>query len=226
MTVAYQSNASANADNETSTVITVPTVSDGNMMLMYLTKDGNAAPTTPTGWVLVRGAGYSSHYDSVWSRTASSEPSSYTITHASERTYGVIITFTGDSISVVDSNYNPAASSDSTAVITSITPASNNSAVVVFVGTDSGGAESAITSSWPSSLVIRNDNVNGPQGTGNASTAGAVATIVQTTAAAVSGNITLLNGSTLWATIAVVLTESGGASSIIPQIMHHRRQQQ
>jgi len=67
--------------------------------------------------------------------------------------------------------------------------------VVAFQGHENGNAGNGIISSWPGSFTERSDNVNGPPGTGAASSAGAFADDIQTTKADVSGTITLSDAS-------------------------------
>ena len=54
-------------------------------------------------------------------------------------------------------------------------------------------------------MVEQLDNVNGPPGTGAASSAGAYADIIQTSKGEISGTVTIGGGSTFWGVMAVVL---------------------
>jgi alpha-tubulin suppressor-like RCC1 family protein len=83
--------SAASVQNTASTTITVtiPAVSDGNLMVMILSSANTAGTwTTPTGWT--------SHNSSlgrvVYSRVASAEPANYTVTHSVSSTFNAFVT--------------------------------------------------------------------------------------------------------------------------------------
>lgn len=202
--------ASDNTDNDASVVVDVSgaNIDDGDLILFFGSSDGG-------GYDLPDGAGFTplqdadtpgSHNNILGYKIASSEPSSYTVnvTSGSERGIVIFAVYSGiDTGDPIDDSNSNTGGSDTTGVITSITPSNDNSAVAVFIGTESGNNASPIVSAWPGSLVEQLDNVNGPPGGGDASSAGAFADVIQTTAAAVSGNISLDGGSTNWGVMAV-----------------------
>jgi hypothetical protein len=74
--------ASTTANNTGTTIqITVPTVSDGELLILSVVNDDGGTITTPVGWGLegTQTSGSSRH--SIFTRTASSEPANYTITN-------------------------------------------------------------------------------------------------------------------------------------------------
>lgn len=211
--ITYVGAASNNTNNAASMSIDISSIGiqDGDLILFFGSCDGN-------GYDLPTGAGFTLLYDEATGgthdniygyRIASSEPTSYTIDTkgaAGERGIGIVAVYRGtDQITPIDATTTNIGGSNTSAIITSLTPSHDASAVAVFVGIESGNAGSPITTSWPGSLAARLDNVNGPAGTGAASSAGAFGDVIQTTASAVSGTISLTGGSTFWGTMAVVL---------------------
>jgi len=202
--------ASDNTDNTASVIVDVSGIGiqDDDLILFFGSADGTgyALPAgftqlqnTPTG---------GSHQNILAYKIASSEPSSYTVNVASGTERGIAIFTVYRDVDInnpIDQSNSNIGGADLTGVITPITPTNDDSTVVVFVGLESGNAGSPIATSWPGSLVEQLDNVNGPPGGGAASSSGAFAHEIQTTAATVSGNIALTGGSTYWGVMAVVL---------------------
>lgn len=215
--------ASNNADNATSFTVNVPTgTTDDDMMILAVSSDGSSTVSLPAGWTEQQNHNTAGTHNNVLAtRVASSEPASYTITLSpGERAWGCITTYRGASgIPTVESSNSNTGGADTTGVITSITPTANNSMVYVFVGLESGNEGNPVVTTWPGSLVEVNDNVNGPPGTGDASSSGATAVEIQEgTGTAVSGNIALTGGNTNWGTMAIVLnpyTAPGGDDTLL-----------
>lgn len=78
--------------NATSTTITVPTgTQDKDLLLLFFSKDGTAAPSTPANWSLLAGGSSGASYFSVFYRKLTGSISDFTVTHASEQTSWVIV---------------------------------------------------------------------------------------------------------------------------------------
>lgn len=210
MAITYVGTASDNTDNTSSMSVDVSGIGiqDNDLILFFGSCDGSGYDI-PSGFTSLEDTDTSgSHNNKLAYKVAASEGSSYTVNTESggERGIAIFVVYRGvDPTSPIDQSTTNTGGSDSTAVLSSLTPTDDDSAVVAFVGTESGNRGSAIVNSWPSSLVERNDNVNGPPGGGNASSAGAAADIIQTTASAVSGNISLAGGNTFWGAMSVSL---------------------
>ena len=198
-----------NTDNTTSMSLSVPTGTvDDDVILFFGSCDGTGY-SLPTGFTSLHDvATGGTHKNILAYRVASSEPASYTISVASgsERGWGIFATYRNvDTVSPIDGSNSNTGGSNTTAVMSSLTPSVNDCAVAVFAGLESGNAGNGIATSWPSTVTEQNDNVNGPPGTGAGSSAGAFGDVIQTTAAAVSGNIALTGGNTFWGVMAVAL---------------------
>ncbi len=217
LTITLVGQASDNTDNEASVVVDVSgiDIQDDDLILFFGSADG-------TGYDMVSGftplqdtATGGTHTNILGYKIASSEPSSYAVnvTTGTERGIAIFAVYRGvDTGDPIDASNTNTGGSDQIGVITSITPTDDNSLVAVFIGTEDGNAGNPFTSNWPSSLVEQLDNVNGPPGTGAASSAGAFADVLQTSKSAVSGSITLggAGGTTFWGVMAVVLNAGTG----------------
>lgn len=194
--------------------LNVPTVIDDDLIMFFGSCDGTNGLALPTGFTQIFDvATGGSHVNIMGYRKASSEPASYTVSTKSgtERAWACFATYRGVDIDAgPDVSSSAIGGSNATGVITSITPSAANSLVNTFVGIESGNNGASIAPTWPSSLIVRNDNVNGPTGSGNGSSSGAFADVIQTTASAVSGNVSLSGGNTFWGMMAVAWAEAGG----------------
>jgi hypothetical protein len=214
MAITYVGTASGSTNNTTSMDIDVSGIGiqDYDVIIFFGSCDG-VGYNIPTGFTLLEDVDTSgSHNNKLAYKVASSEGSSYNVTTESSGERGIAIFAVYRGVSVVnpiDQTTTNTGGSNTTAVLSSLTPTSNNSVVVACVGTEDGNATNPFVSSWPGSLTERNDNVNGPPGTGAASSAAALADHIQTTATAVSGNVTLSGsgGNTYWGTMLVSLNE-------------------
>ena len=207
--------ASGNTDNVASVVIDVSGigVQDDDLILFFGSCDGlNGGYDLPTGFIPLQDADtLGSHNNLLGYKIASGEPSSYTVNvgNGNERGIAMFAVYrnvdVSDPIDNSNSNINTGVQ-DMTGVITPITPSKDNSAVVVFIGTESGNDGSLFINPWPSPLIEQLDNVNGPPGNGAASSGGGYAHTIQTTSTTVSGNIDVsTTGVTNWGVMAVVL---------------------
>lgn len=218
MAITKVGQASNNTDNTTSMSIDISgiSISDGDLMLFFGSCDGSGY-TIPTGFTSIYDVDtLGSHNNKLAYRIASSEPSSYTVNTESggERGIGMIAVYRGvDTVSPIESSNSNTGGEDTSAVITSLTPGEDNCAVCVFVGTEYGNAGNPIAT-FPAGVTEQLDNVNGPPGTGNASSAGAYGHSIQTTAAAVSGTITLSTSASYWGTMVVSLREAQTSTTV------------
>jgi hypothetical protein len=215
--------ASANLDNDASGVVSVPTGTlEDHVMIAMFSVDGDNKAQLPVGFTELQNAEtLGSHGNVIGYRVATaSEPASYTFspTSGSERAWACIATYSGvDPDDPIDQSNSNTGGANLTGVLTSITPSTDDCAVVVFAGTERGRAGGALVSSNTAGITIQNNNTNGPPGTGAASSAGAFGDVIQTTAAAVSGNFSFNGSNTNWGVMAVVLNPvpSGGGGSAL-----------
>ncbi|MCA9325216.1 hypothetical protein KDA23_04100 [Candidatus Saccharibacteria bacterium] len=219
MAISYIGTASDNIDNSTSVIVDVSSIGiqDYDVVVFFGSCDG-AGFDLPAGFMSIQDTDTAgSHNNLLAYRVASSADTSYTVTAStSERGIAIFSVYRGvDILDPIDASTTNTGTG-STASLNSLTPSADDCAVIACVGTEKGNGGSAIASGWPGSLVERNDNVNGPPGTGAASSAAALADYIQTTATAVSGNVTLANGSTNWGAMSVALKPQTGATNYFP----------
>lgn len=214
--------STANTNNEASTTLAVPTgTQDGDVIVFCGSCDGTVGYNIPSGFSTDEDANTpGTHNNIMGHKVASSEPANYTISVGSgtERGWCAFLTYRNvDNTTPVNKSNSNTGGSNTTGVITSITPDNNDSCVVVFAGLESGNAGNPVVTSWPGSLVEQLDNDNGPPGTGNGSSAGAVAHEIQSGAgSAVSGNISLTGGNTNWGVMALVLNKAVDSVTVTP----------
>jgi hypothetical protein len=228
--ITYVGTASDNTDNATDPDVDVDVsslnIQADDVVIFFGSVDGTAGYALPPGFTMLMDVNTSgSHNNRMAYKIATTSDQSYFVDPVSgdERGIAIFMVYRGidtnDPIAATSSNTG---GSDTTGVISSITPDVDNSVVVACVGMESGNSGSPLVDAWPGSITERNDNVNGPPGNANASSAGACGDHIQTTATAVSGNITINSGSgtTYWGTMAVALNpapEGGGGSTNIQQ---------
>ena len=94
----------------TSTTITLPTHSSGDLLMLFITKDGTALFTTPSGWTLLGQRAYSGQDLAIYYKQVSSTVSSFTISHASEMTSWISVVIPNGDIPVV-STYSQSSNS-------------------------------------------------------------------------------------------------------------------
>ena len=219
MAITFIDFASNNADAASSTAVDVSGIGiqENDVLIFFGSCDNDASSTgfdQPSGFTEIQPHTETSgsHSNIAGYKVADGTETSITVNvagAASERGYAIIACYRGvDPADPIQKSNHNEGGSDQTGVITSITPDTDNCAVLCFVGTERGNAGAAFVSSWPSTISERDDNSNGPPGTGAASSAGAFGDVIQTSAAAVSGNIDLsglTGGNTNWGTFAVVL---------------------
>lgn len=85
----------------TSTTITLPTHSSGDLLMLFITKDGTALFTTPSGWTLLGQRAYAGQDLAIYYKQVSSTVSSFTISHASEMTSWISVVIPNGDIPVV-----------------------------------------------------------------------------------------------------------------------------
>lgn len=218
-------NASDNANNETSCVVTHGlTINEDDLILFMCSSDGSASNVTlPTNDGNVQSTDYAASETLITARkvAGASEPSTYTFSFSTgERAWCCVAVYRNvDTTSPIESSNQNSTGTDSTsATFTSLTPGEDGCAVVTVVGTEEG---SKTFSSWPSTITERNDNTNGPPGSGSASASGGFGDVVQTTATAVSGTVTI-SQATSWATHVIALkpkaTASGPTATASPSL--------
>ena len=130
--ISYVSSAVSVQNTASTTIsVTVPSVSNGNLMVMIVQSTSNGATwTTPSGWT-ASSAGTSK---AIFYKTASSEPASYTVTQSASTTSDAFIiaysNATFNTAGAIGGNATPAQPA-------TITVAQPNSTIVYYVGRDS-----------------------------------------------------------------------------------------
>ncbi len=189
-------------ENSYSTVgISLPLgVIAGDLIILHLECDGNNGfPLTTTdaalGFTQVgSNINSGSHTSAIYYKIAQAgEPSSYTLTCPSPGERGNVYlhvirgALASDPIEGFTTNTGV---SSSAGIFTDYTPSEDNCLVFAFLGSEKGGNSSPIAGVWPTNFTELSDNVNGPPGTGSASSSAAVATSDQTTATLCTGSVT------------------------------------
>ena len=212
MTITYVGNASTNLDNTTGGSLSISGIgiqeNDGLIWLAIADGDGLAAPTGFSDLINVVSG---SSTLSVGYKTANGSETSVgvdTNSGSGERAWACVAVYRGVNPSGLIDNYsNNTGGSDDTAVFNAMTPTKDDCVVIAFIGTDDGYAGNPMIPdvNWLSGFTERNDNINGPPGTGALSAAGAFADTIQTTATSVSGSVVMDNNTTYWSTALVAL---------------------
>lgn len=210
---------SENVDDAATMSLDVPVgTQEGDLILFFGSCDGAGfnLPGDEEDFTLLQSeATPASHVDNLAFRIAGpSEPASYEVKTSGdvdERGIGIFATYRGQSGSVPINQSNVASGGqDNTAVMEAVTPSQNNSAVVLFVGTERGNDGNSIVDTGediPATMTIQLDNVGGPAGTGDGSASAVFLDVIQSVLAEVSGDLNLddLSGTTYWNAMAVVI---------------------
>lgn len=214
-TIVYVGNGSDNADNTSTCVVTHGlTINEDDLVLALVCSDGASSASVPTGFTEIRNQTIlSENLISSYKVAGASEPSTYTFNFSpGERAWCCIAVYRNvDTTSPVDSsNQNSTTTDGTSATFTSLTPTTDGCAVIALIGTEEG---SKTFSAWPATLTERNDNTNGPPGSGAASASGGFADVIQTDAAAVSGTVTI-SDATSWMTQVIALKPAPTSSGV------------
>jgi len=202
---------SNNVDNQQNMSLLVPAgTQDGDIILFFGSCDGIGFDLISGFTVLNDSNTGGSHNNVSGFRVANSEPGSYTVNtkdSLNERGIGILATYRGQDITEPIDQFNVLnGGSDRRARITGVTPALDNSAVSIFVGTEKGHDGNPIIATHASEFTLELDNVNGPPGDNNGSSAAAFLDVIQTIAEEVSGGFNLdLTGTTFWGTHTIVI---------------------
>ena len=223
MAITLVANSSGNLDNTSSVAVAKPTgTAEFDVIIAMMSIDGTAKTALPSGFTTIQATDTAGSHGNIigYKIAGASEPSTYTFAPASgsERAWCCLATYRGvDNVSPINGSNTNTTASSSTATLSSITPSVDNCAVIGFIGFENGRSGGTLVNSTTTGLTVQNNNVNGPPGTGAASSSGAFADIIQTTAAAVSGTFTCSTSSNNGA-MAVVLTPAAttGISTVTP----------
>ena len=195
MAITFVATSSGNLDNTTSVAVAKPTgTAEFDIIIAMMSIDGTSKTALPSGFTTIQDTDTAGSHGNIigYKIAGASEPSTYTFAPASgsERAWCCLDTYRGvDNTTPIDGS-NSAIGSGTTVTMTSITPSVDNCAVLGFVGFENGRSGGTLVNSTTTGMTIRNNNVNGPPGSGNASSSGASLSTIQTTAAAVSGTVT------------------------------------
>ncbi len=182
MATSLISYTTASADNEPSATIALPAGSlAGDVLILFVAKDGGLAPTAPGFNQQYAGTSSSSANDSLWWKAVNNEPASYTINmNGNERAWLCLALFR--EVDTVDpfQSFNSFVSTTTVASsqVPQITRDIPDQMCVAFLGLESGNnANGGVNPTWGAAgWTTISDNQNGPPGTGSGSAAGAFAT--------------------------------------------------
>jgi hypothetical protein len=204
-TIVYRSQTTTTYATRTNTVVNKPSgVVDGDLLLFRIvTGLQTEAPdaTPPAGLTqigttidMVDGSGYNVEARTYY-RVASSEPSSYTFTHTSCSSQGIILAYDGvDTTTPLDVTPSVATSTGNTSTATSITTVTANAMLVLI---ESDWADAAAASTPPTGMTERFD-----------ATLSYVAEQVKTTAGATGTKVLTnsnVNGGSRWSAVLIAL---------------------
>ena len=199
MATSLVSYTTSSADNGPSSTIALPAGSvAGDVLILFVAKDGGLAPSAPGFTQQYAGTSSTSANDSLWWKVVGSEPLSYTISmNGSERAWLCLSLFREvDNIDPFQS-FNSFVSTTSVASsqVPQITRDISDQMCVAFLGLESGNnANGGVSPTWGGAgWTTVSDNQNGPPGTGAGSAAGAFAT-QQTSATGLLGPDTFSYG--------------------------------
>jgi archaellum component FlaG (FlaF/FlaG flagellin family) len=86
------------AYNSTTTTVTPPEgIANGDLVLLFISKDGAEAFTTPEGWTFLRGRGDTANYLAVFYKIATGAIEAFNVAHPSERTSWICVAITNAS---------------------------------------------------------------------------------------------------------------------------------
>ena len=189
----------SSSDNEPSATIALPAGAvAGDVLILFVAKDGIAAPSISGFTQQYAGSSSSSANDSLWWKAVGAEPSDYTVTmNGNERAWVCLALFR--EVDTLDpfQSFNSFVSTTgvSTSQVPQITRDISDQMCVAFLGLESGNnANNGVNPTWGGAgWTTVSDNQNGPAGTGSGSAAGAFAT-QQTAATGVLGPDTFSYG--------------------------------
>jgi len=186
--------------NATSTTITVPTgTQDKDLLLLFFSKDGTAAPTTPADWNLLSGGSSGASYFSVFYRKLTGSISDFTVTHASEQTAWVIVRIPLGDTPVINTIATGTSTAPNSGVLTSGFTVGTETLYLSACGWDSNDN----LSGYPSGMSLYNYAANNTSSQGS----GAAIAGTDSTSASFDPAAFALAGSEEWAafTLAVKL---------------------
>ncbi len=205
-------NATFTENNSTTVdIATPPNALVGDLLLLHLECDGNNGfPLSTTdaalGFTQIgSNVNFGSHTSAVYYKVIQAgDPVTYTLTCPSPGERGNVQLHlikgapTSNPIEGFSSGGSSAASTSP--VFANYTPSEDDCLVFALLGTERGGNKNTIVSSWPTPFIEVVDNVNGPPGTGSASSSAAGAISKQTTATLCSGSASISIASTAYFT--------------------------
>ena len=172
----------SSADNEPSSTIDLPAGAvSSDVLILFVAKDGGAAPSASGFTQQYAGNSSNSANDSLWWKVVGVEPTSYTISmNGNERAWLCLALFR--EVDTIDpfQSFNSFVSSTGTSSsqVPQITRDIPDQMCVAFLGLESGNnANNPVNPTWASGgWTTISDNQNGPPGTGSGAAAGAFAT--------------------------------------------------
>jgi len=182
MATSLISYTTSSADNVASSTILLPAGSvAGDVLILFVAKDGGAAPSAPGFTQQYAGTSSTSANDSLWWKVVGAEPASYTIAmNGNERAWLCLALFREvDNIDPFESfNSFVSTTGVSNSQVPQISRSIADQMCVAFLGLESGNnANGGVNPTWGSAgWTTISDNQNGPPGTGSGSAAGAFAT--------------------------------------------------
>lgn len=216
MALAFRASASANASAATSITISVPAgTANGDILLMGIALAGTTTITTPAGWSVVATADNHGNADGnggyarAFSRVASSEPASYTVSFSGSSTAaGAIRGYTGGNTTTPTDGSNSTAAGIAVTTLTapSVTTTVDGDMIVCFLADLFGGTPSVNSPLTHASTGEGGGSVGFVSGDWAQSAHGATGTFTATDAGGPSDAMTI-----------TVALQPAGAPSTLPQ---------
>jgi len=181
MATSLVSYTTANSDNAPNATIALPAGSvSGDVLILFVAKDGGAAPSVSGFTQQYAGTSSGSANDSLWWKAVGVEPANYTVTmNGNERAWCCLALFREvDNIDPFQSfNSFVSTTGVSSSQVPQITRDISDQMCVAFLGLESGNSGNPVSPAWSGAgWTTISDNQNGPAGTGSGSAAGAFAT--------------------------------------------------
>lgn len=93
---------SLNTNGTSSSIIVPANITSGDLLVLFITKDGTGTFTTPANWTLLGQSAYGGQCHAIFYRQLTGSISNFTIAHASEQTTWVIVRIPSGSVPVIN----------------------------------------------------------------------------------------------------------------------------
>jgi hypothetical protein len=209
MTIVPIGHTSNATDNASSMSLAVPAAAQaGDLLLFHGACDG-AGFSAPTGFAVLHDLQSGGSHGGIlaWRTIAAGDPGSYIVQtkNGNERGIGTFAVYRGQDPSAPIDVSSANSGNGTSLPLAPVTPGVDGAMVVAFAGFERGNNGAPVFATWPAAMTERMDNANGPPGTGAGSASAGFADVLQTSAQAVSGSVTVSVGASNWTVIAVAI---------------------